>query len=971
MDGTIPAIGTNIITWADKSGQVTVTGNGSNTANGIRFTGVYGQTGYATNLNTNMSNQTTFSVFNATSNVDQSIIGTSGNASGIDVGINGTMQINLAYPGNDTNGIRVIKTLAGSFGIAGNVNSTGSNARFSTPIGLAVDSFSNVYVADNINHLIRKVTPAGVVSTYAGSTGGFADGALLSAQFSNPGDIAIDSSGNLYVADSSNFRIRKITSSTVTTIAGSNTAGIVNGIGTAARFTSPYSIAIDSLGNIYVAEYNNHIIRKIDTSSNVTTYAGTGSTGSENGEALTATFTNPLGIGVNTSGNVYVGTQHMIRKISPLSLNFTYNVTVPVYSLASVGSAMSFVSKDSNNVFLRGGPFNYGFSPTIYTSVYKPAYIAYDYTNNANSYILEGEYEPSTFAYVLWKYDGSGFQGIHSLGTASYDARFPGGLCVGTDNAVYYSYYRNYAGFQTNVLVRLEYGTWSQSFLVYTSFEPGRVYSIQIFSGNFTQGIFYFSTPTAIYKLTISGGIPTYLLVAGNSNSSGFVNGSGSSARFDSIGGFILDPVGNIYVADYNNSAVRVIDTKSNVTTFNTFSFKPRTVCISENRLYIGGDTGLVQYEYTVSTFAGSGSPGSNDGDTGASFSNIQALAVDSSTIYVADLNYKIRKIDSSGTVTTFAGSGIQDGTGADNLVLSARLNYPSGLAVRSGIVYFSERFAHTIRYTPIINYIVNGGTISVNSNTLFTSLVQTGVSNGVLGYINGNNVSQGSILDIFNSGGTAYIGMTYINPGAYMSKFFVGSIQEVIIYNKLLSMAQRKVIEFYLTQKWIPSYTTNVTKDTTSIPSTNSTSPAILLTSSNITVTEIDATGYTITAATFTASGGLLAGPNYGFYDGDGTYVTTISDRRLKEDIRNLTHALDKVSSMQAVNYRFYRDPSHQWIGYIAQDLELILPELVRTDDSPEQWKSIQYTYLPALIIEAVKELKEKYERIKHLLTV
>jgi hypothetical protein len=211
---------------------------------------------------------------------------------------------------------------------------------------------------------------------------------------------------------------------------------------------------------------------------------------------------------------------------------------------------------------------------------------------------------------------------------------------------------------------------------------------------------------------------------------------------------------------------------------------------------------------------------------------------------------------------------------------------------------------------------------------------------------------------------------MTYIDPGGNMSKYFVGSIQEVIIYNKLLSMAQRKVIEFYLTQKWIPGYTTNITKDTTSIPSTNSTSPAILLTSSNITVTEINATGYIIEAATFRASGGSNNGPNYGFY-GDSTYVTTISDRRLKEDIRNLTHVLDKVSSMQAVNYRLYRDPSQQWIGYIAQDLEVILPELVRTDDSPEKWKSIQYTYLPALIIEAVKELKEKYDRIKHLLTV
>jgi hypothetical protein len=126
------------------------------------------------------------------------------------------------------------------------------------------------------------------------------------------------------------------------------------------------------------------------------------------------------------------------------------------------------------------------------------------------------------------------------------------------------------------------------------------------------------------------------------------------------------------------------------------------------------------------------------------------------------------------------------------------------------------------------------------------------------------------------------------------------------------------------------------------------------------------------ITAATFTARGGRSTGtPNWGFYYGDGTYVTSISDSRLKEDIRPIENALEKVSSLQAVTYRMYRDPSQSWIGYIAQDLEVILPDIVRTDDSPEQWKSIQYTNLPALIIEAVKELNEKYERIKYLLTV
>jgi hypothetical protein len=123
-----------------------------------------------------------------------------------------------------------------------------------------------------------------------------------------------------------------------------------------------------------------------------------------------------------------------------------------------------------------------------------------------------------------------------------------------------------------------------------------------------------------------------------------------------------------------------------------------------------------------------------------------------------------------------------------------------------------------------------------------------------------------------------------------------------------------------------------------------------------------------TITAATFTASMAKGGTASNGFFKGDSTKVTNISDRRLKYDIRPIENALEKVSSMQAVRYRLYRDPSQTWIGYVAQDLEVILPEVVRTDG--EGWKSIQYATLPALIIEAVKELNEKYEKIKYLLS-
>ena len=149
-----------------------------------------------------------------------------------------------------------------------------------------------------------------------------------------------------------------------------------------------------------------------------------------------------------------------------------------------------------------------------------------------------------------------------------------------------------------------------------------------------------------------------------------------------------------------------------------------------------------------------------------------------------------------------------------------------------------------------------------------------------------------------------------------------------------------------------------------------NTTTPNIYL--SNVsTIINKHLYANTITAPTFTAympKGGTASNGFVGYFVGGAANVTNISDRRLKTDIHPIEHALEKVSSMQAVKYRLYRDPGQTWIGYVAQDLEPILPDVVRTD--PEGWKSIQYSTLPALIIEAVKELNEKYEKIKYLLS-
>ena len=162
----------------------------------------------------------------------------------------------------------VVTTLAGS-GTYGHHDATGTVAQFRYPYGVAVDSSGNVYVADTENNRIRKITPAGVVTTPAGSTEGYLNATGTKAQFNEPTGVAVDSSGNVYVADTHSHRIRKITSEgVVTTLAGgvdtSGNGGYLDATGTNARFNAPFDVAVDSSGNLYVADRDNYRIRKIE-----------------------------------------------------------------------------------------------------------------------------------------------------------------------------------------------------------------------------------------------------------------------------------------------------------------------------------------------------------------------------------------------------------------------------------------------------------------------------------------------------------------------------------------------------------------------------------------------------------------------------------------------------------------------------------------------------------------------------------
>ena len=185
-----------------------------------------------------------------------------------------------------------VSTLAGSTG--GYLDATGTAAKFSNPYGTAVDASGNVDVADYNNNRIRKVTRLGVVTTLAGFTGGYLDSTGTGAQFNNPAGVAVDASGNVYVADMSNHRIRKVTAGgVVTTLAGSGAAAFGDGTGTAAKFSYPTGVAVDASGNVYVADMSNQRIRKVTALGVVTTFAGS-SYGYLDGTGTEAQFKGPV-----------------------------------------------------------------------------------------------------------------------------------------------------------------------------------------------------------------------------------------------------------------------------------------------------------------------------------------------------------------------------------------------------------------------------------------------------------------------------------------------------------------------------------------------------------------------------------------------------------------------------------------------------------------------------------------------------
>jgi trimeric autotransporter adhesin len=561
--------------------------------------------------------------------------------------------------------------------------------------GVAVDSAGNVYVTDASNHTVRKIVPATGVSTVIAGTGvlGFSGdtGPAVSARLNTPRGVAVDAAGNVYIADTSNHRIRKIdTSGTITTIAGTGTGtfGGDNAAATAARVNSPQGVAVDSAGNVFIADTSNNRIRKIDTGGNISTVAGNGTGGylADNVPATSTRINAPRGVVVDGSGNIYIAdtSNNRIRRVSAGGTITTFAGTGSASFSGDGGAATSAT--------LRG-----------------PQAVALDASGDL--------YIPDTVNHRVRKVSGGIISTIGGTGSAGYagdggaatsgQISSPAGIAVDGTGAVYLG---DTSNFRLRKIVGGNFSTIAGTGSAFFGGDGGPLADAQftnpqavVFDG---AGNMYLSDSGThrIRKVDTHGIITT---VAGTGTAGyGGDGGPATSALLNTPLGIAMDAAGNLYIADGNNNRIRKVDTSGTITTYagdgtGSFGgdngpatsaqlFGPFSVLARQGNLYIA-DTGnnrvrRVDAGGTITTFAGNGVAnfsGDNGPATSASFNTPLALAADSAgNLFVADYsNGAIRKI-AAGTITTVAGTGT-NGYGGDNgPATSAQFNSPRGLAL-------------------------------------------------------------------------------------------------------------------------------------------------------------------------------------------------------------------------------------------------------------------------------------------------
>ncbi len=530
----------------------------------------------------------------------------------------------------------VITTIAGTgtAGVAGD-GGPATSAQVNSAQSAAVDAAGNVYIADTNNHRIRKIAhDTGIISTFAGTgvAGFLGDGAAATAaRLYYPTGVAVDSSGNLYIANRYNHRIRKVTVGTgvITTVAGSATAGYGGdgGVATAAQLLYPYGLTVDGTGNIFIADTNNQRIRQVSAATgNIATLAGTGTAGyNGDGPAIGATLNYPTGVAVDGPGNVYIADQNnqRVRKIA-----------------AGTGVISTVIGTGVGGFFGEDGP-------ATSARMNLPIALAVDAAGNV--YVADyynGRIRKLTVATGL-------FTTVAGSGTAGYQG--DGGLA--TAGALYYP-----TGIAVDAAGALYIGDQNNN----------RIRKV--------------AAPT----------VPTLTLSTVAGTGTGGYNGDGpaTSAQLNTPSGVTADIFGNVYIADQSNQRIRKVTAATGV--------------IST----IAG-TGLGGY-------AGEGGPA-----TAARLNSPVGLAVDASgNVFIADYyNQRIRKVSAAtGIISTVAGNGTAGYSGDGGAATTASLYYPTGVAVDgAGNIYIADRSNHRVRMvsaaTSIITTIAGTGTAGVGGD--------------------------------------------------------------------------------------------------------------------------------------------------------------------------------------------------------------------------------------------------------------
>lgn len=623
--------------------------------------------------------------------------------------------------------LRELEVVAGVPGGAGNADGKGRDARFHYPYGLAFDALGNLYVGEFENHLLRKVSPGGVVTTLAGgSLAKKADGQGRDASFSYPMGVAVDTSGNVYVADSNNGALRKVTpSGLVTTLANISASGVavdssgtlfvtsgsavvkvnaagvvspfagdatqtgsVDGTGGAARFGGPAAIAIDLSGTLYVVDDVNYTIRKVTREGVVTTLAGApGQSGDLDGVGSAARFKFGAlsGIAVDRAGNLYVTEFYnsTIRRVTPSGA---------VTTLAGFPGQSGIADGTGNGARFSG-----------------PAGVAVDAEGNV--FVSDGTnstIRKVTPGGVVTTFAGAPLSqgGTDGVGTS---ARFGGPNSVALDD-----HGNAYVSESGNHTLRKVSPVGVVTTLAGASGQPGYADgpgSAARFS--YPRGIAVdalgYVYVGAVRKVS-PGGLVTTL--AGSPDQTGSSDGVGVAARFNGLPGLATDASGNIYVADSSNHTLRKVTPEGVVTTLAgsagqegsvdgtggaaRFRFPLGVVADSLGNLYVADSgNGLVRRVTpagVVTTVAGAaGQTGWSDGrGSSARFVSPNAITIDrTGNIFVCD-SHVVRKVTADGAVTTVAGVrgklGVQPGR------LPASLHNPMGIvAAPDGTLFFVD----------------------------------------------------------------------------------------------------------------------------------------------------------------------------------------------------------------------------------------------------------------------------------------